>query len=615
MSNTTAAWPSRLWNGFWRLLTSLRRGFFNLLFLLFLALVLAAWIGGRSEPLPDTAPLHLTLEGVLVDQLTSADPLQSLMGAAEPHNETDVAQVVRVIDAAATDPRINALVLQLDYMADSGSSKIAEVAEALKRFKAQQKPIIAYADYYTQQQYFLAAHANEIYVNDMGGIMLTGYGLYRNYFKDAADKLLVNVHIFKVGTFKDFVEPYTRNDMSEASRQHNNEWLQELWSFYVQRVETQRALESGSLDRFIRSLSEGLAEHKNDPAQLALAYKLVDKVVSRVALNKAFVERFGADEEDSNRFRQVSFTRYWQELSAQDNPMEPGNIGLIVASGTILDGEQPEGRIGGDSLSALLRKAREDKDIKALVVRIDSGGGSAFASELIRQEMQAVRDAGKPVLVSMGSVAASGGYWMAMAADQVWATPVTITGSIGVFGLFPSLEKTLEKLGVHTDGIATHTTAGAFRPDRALDPTVAKIAQQTVEGTYQRFLTLVAQARKKQTEDVDALAQGRVWTGSRAQALGLVDHLGYLNDVVAAAAQLAQIESPKIKPIERELSPKDKIIRDLLKQAQLPSLLADSNWLRTLNQWENFLPATALLPGSAPQGFLLQATCLECKAL
>lgn len=619
MIEPKASLPVRIWRGIWRVISFTRASLANIIFLFFLIIFISALAGNRTKPIPAAAPLFIAPSGPLVDQITYAEPIGLLLGGKNARdNQTSLRDLIKVIDVAASDSRITALVLQLDYLADSGSAKMAELAEAIVRFKAKQKPVIVYADYYSQQQYFLAAHADEIYLNDMGGVLLNGVGLYRNYYKSALDKLSVKFHIFKVGTFKDFVEPYTRNDMSEASKQHNNEWISELWSLYTNRVETQRKLEPGSINKLINSTSDALLAAGNSTAQMALNAKLVDHVGSRVSRMQNLIERFGVDPEVATQFLHVNYSQYKHELASKNSAETKGNIGLIVASGAIVDGEQPDGTIGGDTLTQLLRKAREDKDISALIVRIDSGGGSAFASEVIRQEMQAVRAAGKKIYISMGTVAASGGYWMATAADEIWATPFTITGSIGVFGMFPTVNEGLNKLGIFTDGVATHTLSGAMRPDRPMDPTAEKIAQQGVESIYQRFLGLVSEARKREVAEIDAIAQGRVWTGGKAQALGLVDQLGYLDDLVKAVAEKHQISTPKLKLIQRDLSAQEQLIRNLVDQSShvqygpLSQLFSRLNALLSnpaISQLNNFEQA------AKPFGFSIMAACLECSAL
>lgn len=619
MNEPKVSLPLRIWRGLWKIIGFIRASLANIVFLFFLIIFISALAGNRTKPIPAAAPLFIAPSGPLVDQLTYAEPLGLLLGGKNARdNQTSLRELIKVIDAAAIDPRITALVLQLDYLADSGSAKMAEVAEAILRFKANQKPVIAYADYYSQQQYFLASHADEIYLNEMGGVLLNGIGLYRNYYKSVLDKLSVKFHIFKVGTFKDFVEPYTRNDMSEASKQHNTEWMSELWGLYTNRVETQRKLETGSIDKLINSTSDALLAAGNSTAQMALNAKLVDHLGNRITRMQELISRFGADPDAATQFLHVNYNQYKHDLASKNTSENHGNIGLIVASGSIVDGEQPDGTIGGDTLAQLLRKAREDKDISALIVRIDSGGGSAFASEIIRQEMQAVRAAGKKIYVSMSTVAASGGYWMASAADEIWATPFTITGSIGVFGMFPTVDEGLNKLGIFTDGVATHRLSGAMRPDRPMDPTAEKIAQQGVESIYQRFLNLVSEARKRPASEIDTIAQGRVWTGGKAQALGLVDKLGYLNDVVKAVAEQEHIATPKLKLIERDLSAQEQLIRNLVDQSSQIHSGPISQWFSRFNTLLSSPAMTqlnTLEQAAKPYGFSIMAACLDCSAL
>lgn len=610
----------RVFSFLWRGLSWLRTALLNIITLVILVAVLMAIFAPRGTSLPDKAPLLLSPSGILVDQYSYTSPSARLMNVGnEGPMETLVRDVVDIIDHAAHDDRITGLLLLLDNLDGGGLSKLQEIGEAIDRFRAEGKPVIALADNYTQQQYFLASYADEIYLNDMGSLALTGMGLYRNYFKDAFDKLAVNFHVFKVGQFKDFVEPYTRNDMSDASREHNQLWLDALWQVYTDQVEQRRQLEPGTLTTFINSMGEKLQATQGDTAQLALQHRLVDRVGTRQARTSELIQRFGAAGDDPEKVQYIEAESYNQHLLGTPG-MQQGNIGLIVASGTILDGHHPEGTIGGDSLSELIRKARQDEEVKAVVLRVDSGGGSAFASEIIRQELQRLREAGKPIVVSMGSVAASGGYWIAMAADEVWATPTTITGSIGVFGLFPALEKTFNKLGIHTDGVGTTELAGAMRLDTALPEEAAQVLQLGVEHIYHRFLHIVAASRGSDPAAIDQVAQGRVWTGIKAQDLGLVDEIGYLNDAFAAAAQHAGLDEYQVKLIERDLTPQEQLIRQLLGSESVQTawhaatkngISMETAWLQQL---KSNLPeeANVLMTGKTPKVYAL---CLECNAV
>lgn len=603
----------------WRSISWLRITVFNLLFLFLFVVFVAALLPSANQQLPGAAPLLLAPSGMLVDQYSYTSPQQQLLqGGTGRDAETLVYDMVRMIDSASSDTRITGIVLRLDYLQGGGISKMEEIGAALKRFQSVGKPVVAVADYYTQQQYFLASFADEIHLHDLGGVELTGFSMYRNYYREALDKLAVKFHVFKVGEFKDFVEPYIRDDMSEASRNHNQQWLNELWSVYSEKVETQRQLPPGTLTQFINDYADQLASTEGNTAQLALDMGLVDHVGSRQMRDSALIARFGHDQEDTEKPLLVNADVYRQHLLS--SPFKPADIALIVASGTILDGHQPEGAIGSDTLTEIIRRARQDTNTKAIVLRVDSGGGSAFASEVIRSELQAARDQGIPVVVSMGSVAASGGYWIAMAADQVWATPTTITGSIGVFGVFPTVEQTLSKLGIHSDGMGTTNLAGAIRVDRPLSGDAANILQQGVEHVYDRFIGLVAQSREAEIEEIHQVAQGRVWTGRKAQELGLVDQLGGLNEAIASAAQLAGLEHFQTRLFERERSPQEQLIRQLLGQAKIGPAIhnAISDWtgidVSALKGIASILSQQSQLETlNAPRS--TYALCMSCMAL
>jgi protease-4 len=602
----------------WRALSWMRVALLNFLMLLILIFVAVAIFIPKHPTLPDRAPLLLRPSGLLVDQYSYVSPTAALMSlGSDGRPETLVRDLVDTIDRAAGDERITGLLLLLDHLQGGGISKMQEVGQALERFRAAGKPVIALADTYGQQQYFLASYADEIHLHDMGGVALTGFGFYRQYFKDALDKLSIGFHVFKVGEFKDFVEPFIRNDMSEASREHNRQWLDALWYTFTEQVERRRKLEPGSLQGLVDQFAERLAEVQGNPAQLALQQGLVDHLGSRQARNRALIERFGAMPDEPETVLYIDEYDYNRQIRQQRKLKPDGNIALIVASGMILDGEQPEGAIGSDTLVHLIRTARRDDDIKALVLRVDSGGGSAFASEIIRQELQLTREAGKPVVISMGSTAASGGYWIAMAADEVWATPSTITGSIGVFGLLPTLSDGLNKLGIHTDGFGTTLLASSIRPDMPLAPEVAQTLQQGVEYIYSRFVQLVADARGADADQIHPLAQGRVWVGSKALELGLVDKLGYLDDAIAAAAARAQLDDYKVRLIERELTPAEQLVREFFPRTSLQSRVGalvqrvlgpESQLLLRAGQWvDQQMPR---LPANATT----YAWCLDCVA-
>lgn len=542
------------------------RSAINLLFLLFFLVIIGSLFTSNIKPLPAKAFLQVAPSGLLVEQLSYSDPLSQLLEQSAPHPaETLLPDLVEAIDKAAKDPRITGLSLELNFLAGGGLTKLNILGQALSRFKESGKPVIATASNYSQEQYYLASFADEIHLNPMGMVLLTGYGAYRSYFKDGADKLGINFHVFKVGEYKDAVEPFIRNDMSESSKRHTRAWLEELWRSFAARVESNRQLPTGAIDRYINNMDKQLALAGGDLSKLALDAQLVDHISTRPAMLKRLQSLAGVDPDDKHAYVAINTGEYLfhGQLKPDTEETPQAQIGIIVAKGTIYDGEQLEGNIGSATLSKLLQRSRDDEDIEALVIRVDSPGGSAFGSDIIRQEIELTRAAGIPVVISMGSMAASGGYWIAANADQVLAAPTTLTGSIGVFGLIPTFENTFNKLGVHSDGIGTSALAGIHRLDRPMSPQASRIVQLNVENIYQRFLNLVAEGRELSREQVADLAEGRVWTGAQAHRLGLVDELGDLKDAVAAAAAVANLDAYDTKVIERKLNFQEQLLRQL----------------------------------------------------
>lgn len=552
----------RLFRFLWRALDFTRRLAFNLLFLFFLLLLLVALLAGEDEEVPDNVALVLSPEGEIVEQLSYVSPAALLLREGveeEVREETLLRDLTDAIDLARDDARIAVLVLDLEHLQTAGLSKLQEIGGAIRRFRESGKPVIASGDYYTQNQYYLAAHAGEVYLHPMGGILLPGYGIYRTYFKSTLDQLLVQVHAFQVGTYKSALEPFLRDDMSPQAREANMAWLDVLWEAYGNDVAAQRNLPLGAIHEYVDGMAVHLDQVDGDVAQLALTQGLVDSLMTRDQVRQRLIELVG---ETGGDFRRIRADRYLRLVrpTHELTGLLADRVGVIAACGTILDGKQRPGQIGGDSLAELLRKARRDGKIRAVVLRLDTGGGSAFASEVVRQELLLTRGAGKPVVASLSSVAASGGYWIASAADEVWAAPTTITGSIGIFGAFPTFERSLDAIGVHADGVGTSELAGAFDPRRPLQPAVAAIMQRLVERGYRRFLDVVAQGRDMSPEEVDAVAQGRVWAGATARELGLVDHLGDLQAAIAAAARLADLEEYDVTYVEQEPTPREQLL-------------------------------------------------------
>ncbi|MDN3640457.1 signal peptide peptidase SppA [Simiduia curdlanivorans] len=613
MSHAQPGFLRRLFGGLWGAVTWLRTSLANVIFILLIVLVVVAITGEEKFEIPNKTALLLAPQGFLVDQLTYVDPMSRVLNDDSGPTETRLKSVIDSVNRAADDDRVTTLVLDLNYMVGGGISKMEELGVALENFRSREKPIIAFADSYSQDTYYLASFADEIYINPLGAVFMTGYGSYRNYFKDALDKLEIDFHVFRVGEYKDFIEPYTRNDMSGASREHNSQWLHELWSTYTSHVEERRSLPIGAINNYINSADELLADAEGNSAKLSVSAGLVDKVMTRIELKNMLVERFGYDEERED-YSAVDADHYLALTDAEQRSFDK-SVGLIVAAGSIVDGDQPAGNIGGDSTAALLETARTDDQIKAVVLRVDSGGGSAFASEIIRQQVVALKQAGKPVVISMGSVAASGGYWVTAGADQVWATPTTITGSIGVFGAFPTAQKTLSKLGIHTDGVGTTELAGAIRFDRALPEKAARVIQMSVDHIYQEFLALVAQSRGTTPEAIHQIAQGRVWTGATAQDIGLVDQLGSLDDAIKAAAELASLTDYDVQEITHPLSPGEAFMQELLNDVSIgPKHLVNSLIPSSLRASIEPLvkPFAMMSEMNDPRGLYIK--CSECTA-
>ncbi|HEY9108805.1 MAG TPA: signal peptide peptidase SppA [Roseateles sp.] len=554
----------------WWLLDGTRRALMNLFVLLLIVIVVMALMFGGPKPLADKTTLVVKLDGQLVEQF-SGSVREQLAAQAQGRSlpkQTRLRDVLAALDQAARDDKISAVLLDVDELQGAGLAGLHEVSAALQRFKASGKPVLAYGDSFSQRGYFLAAQASEVYLHPMGMVGLEGFGRSRTYYKDALARLGVTPNVIKVGTYKNAVEPYIANGPSPATLEAEGLVYGELWNGFTGDIEKARKLEAGSIAQGIAELPQRLAAVKGDPAQLALQEKLVDGLRTRDQMRALLIEK-GAADEQSKSFRQVSLQDYVARVkdAGPPNKLQPG-IGIVVAEGEIVDGDTGPGRIGSDSTARLIRKAREDEAIKAIVLRVNSPGGSAFASEILRRELELTRAAAKPVVVSMGDVAASGGYWISMSSDAVIADAGTITGSIGVFGMLPTAEGLMDKLSLHTGGVRTTWLAGGHDVRRPLDPRLQAVVQASVDNIYGRFTTLAAQARKSTPEKIDGVAQGRVWTGSQALERGLVDRLGSLDDAVQAAVQLAKLEvkagdKPRVAYVERDVSRKDRLLASL----------------------------------------------------
>jgi protease-4 len=544
---------------FWRALDASRRTVLNLIFLAIVLILLYAIFGGGAKPLQPKTTLVLDLKGQLVEQssVNATDALLANARGGEVHKMIQLRDVLAVLETAAKDPNVESAVLLTDDLQGAGQASLREVAAAIDRFKAAGKPVIAWGASYDQRQYLLAAHASEVYLHPMGMVMIEGFGRYRNYYRDALDKLGVTVNLLRVGTYKSFGEPYIANGPSEAATEAESYLNNALWASYTDNVEKARKLPQGQIMKTINDLPTQVAAVNGDLAKLSLAEKLVDGLKTKDEIRQMMIKR-GAADADAKSFRQVAFDEY---LARVPHKLTGDAVGVIVAQGEISDGSAGPGSIGGDSTSKLIRMAREDNNIKAVVLRIDSPGGSAFASELIRRELELTRAAGKPVVVSMGNVAASGGYWISMSSDEVIAEPTTITGSIGVFAILPTADKVIDKLGIHTAGQPTTWLGDAGNPLRPLDPRFGQVIQGSINHIYAEFTTKAAQARKTTPEKINEVAQGRVWTGAQAKDRGLVDRLGSYGDALKSAAARAKLPADyRVVYVERDISKFDRFV-------------------------------------------------------
>lgn len=563
----------------WWLLDASRRALLNLLLLALVVALAVAWLRRGPEPLQDKTVLVLELQGRLVEQYSGSARQQAMaqLRGQTPEAQTRLRDVLRALELAAKDEKIAAVLLDLDDFAGGGQAALREVAAALARFRGEsggKKPLYAYASGYDQRGYLLAAQAERVLLHPMGMVLVEGFGRYRSYYKDALDRLGVEANVIRVGTYKNFGEPYFANAPSQATLEAEAYLYGDLWARYAEAVEGARKLEQGALSRGIEALPQRLAAVGGDTAKLALQEKLVDQLMTRDELRELMIER-GARDEQAKTFRQVALGAY---LARHPMKGEGDAVGVVVAEGEIVDGEAGPGKVGGDSTAALIRQARENEQVKAVVLRVNSPGGSAFASEQVRRELELTRKAGKPVVVSMGDVAASGGYWISMAADQVIADASTVTGSIGVFGMLPTGDKLLEKLSIRTGGYTTSWLAGGgYDPRRPLDPRMRAAVQSGVQHVYDDFTAKAAAARKKPQAEIDAVAQGRVWTGAQALQRGLVDRLGSYGDALQAAARLAKLEGgeagqPRVLYVERQRGRLDRLL-DRLGGVLAPALL------------------------------------------
>lgn len=560
---------SRFFRGLWSGVNGVRK-VLHLLLLLFIFSIVFGALSATGPRLPDQAALVIRPVGDLVEQL-EGDPFDravaELMGDANP--QTLVQDIIDGLLLASGDDRIKAVVLELDGLTGGGLSKLQRIGAAIDEFRESGKPVFAMADAYGQPSYYLASRADEVYLHPEGFLMLSGYGVYQNYYREAIDKLKIDWNVFRVGTHKAAVEPFVRDDMSEENRESMVQLLQQLWAGYRDDVEAVRSMD-GSLDLLLANFVERVRAAGGSTAQAALEFGLVDELLTRTERQGRVSEHAGSDPDDPELYNAAELEDYLRLMRAiRGDPEEQENVAIVIAAGEILDGTQPPGTIGGDSTAEILRRIRADESVKAVVLRVDSPGGSAFASEIIRNEIEALKESGIPVVASMSSVAASGGYWISMAADRIYASPSTITGSIGIFGMFPTFQRSLNSLGINNDGVGSSQWAGALRLDREMSDEARQLVQVMIEDGYEDFISKVARHRNMPLSEVDRVAQGQIWTGADALEKGLVDGLGSLEDAIAAAAELAGLASGEYghRYYEKELTPAEQFALQFLTAA------------------------------------------------
>lgn len=533
----------------------------NLVFFGLLAILFVGMAAKETVRVSNDSVLVLEPRGQLVEQY-SIDPLQRALAGFGNNGPRQVLlrDLLRGIDAAAADSRIKSMLLVPDQLDAGGYAALREVGKALDRFKAAGKIITVWSAGMQQTQYYLAAHANRIEMDPQGGVLLTGIGGYRAYYKDLLDKLGVTVHLFRVGEYKSAAEPFVLNQASEEAKRADAYWMGGVWDTLIDEVAANRKIAPAQLRADIAALPDEVEASQGSLADMALKQHLVDGLMTQPELRAELRKQGKPDGKDS--FRKIDFDRYLA-LAAKPSLKMGKSVAVVVAEGEISAGDLPPGKIGGDSTAAQIRRARNDDNVAALVLRIDSPGGAVFPAEQIRREVAQTRAAGKPVIVSMGDVAASGGYWIGMNADRILAEPNTITGSIGIFGMYAEIPDTLAKIGVHTDGVGTTPWTGAFDITRPLDPRVGRVIQSVINKGYRDFVGHVAAARGKSFDAIDAVAQGRVWSGQQALDRGLVDEMGGLQDATRLAAKMAKLgDDYPVKYIERPLGTLERMLLD-----------------------------------------------------
>ncbi|HCG7302873.1 signal peptide peptidase SppA [Vibrio parahaemolyticus] len=604
-----------IFKGIWKSITFIRLALANLIFLLMIAVFYFAFTyTGEGRPVIEKeSALVMNLSGPIVEQRRYVNPMDSVAGSLlgnEMPKENVLFDIVDTIRYAKDDAKVSGLVLALRDLPETNLTKLRYIAKALNEFKASGKPVYAVGDFYNQSQYYLASYADKVYMAPDGGVLIKGYSAYSMYYKTLLEKLDVSTHVFRVGTYKSAIEPFIRDDMSDAAKESATHWVTQLWSAFVDDVTTNRNINAKVLNPTMEELLTEMKSVDGDLAQLAVKMGLVDELATRQDIRTLFAKEFGSDGKDS--YNAISYYDYLATIRP-DYTLANHDIAVVVASGAIMDGQQPRGTVGGDTVASLLRQARNDEKVKAVVLRVDSPGGSAFASEVIRNEVEALKKAGKPVVVSMSSLAASGGYWISMSADKIVAQPTTLTGSIGIFSVITTFEKGFSKLGINTDGVGTSPFSGDGITT-GLSEGASQAFQLGIEHGYKRFISLVGSNRAMTVEEVDKVAQGRVWTGQDALSFGLVDQMGDFDDAVELAAKLANVTDYGIYWVEEPLSPTELFLQEFMNQVKV-SLGVDATSLLpkslqpVAQQFEQ--DASLLQSFNDPKG--QYAFCLNCQ--
>jgi protease-4 len=605
----------RFLKAIWRFLSGVSRVISVLVPLVFVGVFITAFslsLGDAGpKPLPDKAALLIAPSGALVEDAPAPTPLAALFNQ-EYQQPTVLQDIISAIRWAAEDDRISAVVLDLENVSGPTTSQTVEISAAIAEFKDAGKPVIARADFYSQANYLLAAQADQVLLHPEGGLFLEGFSVYRAYLRTFLERVRVTMHVFRAGDNKSAVEPYLRDDMSDGEREVITRWLTGLWSAFTGLAESGRGMPLGSMDAFIAAFPEKLNASENDLAETLLAAGWIDVLADHAEMDAALIKWVGAEDE-AGLAPMVSLEQYQEALATRRSETEQGLplIAIVPVEGTLVPGESEEGMAGSDTITHYIETALEADALAAMVLRVNSPGGSVFASEQIRRKLFEVRERGIPLVVSMGSVAASGGYWIAAEADEIWALPTTITGSIGAFSAFPTIEGVFDYIGVTVDGLGTTSLAGAASFERGLSPEMASIVQALSVGAYQDFVQLVADGRGMTREAVEQVADGLVWTGQEAAMNGLVDGLGGLDEAVAAAASLAGVEQWRTRRTSVPPSFESLFIEEL-SRSLTQSVLPKGAWFQALaNSFTPVVKSVSSLRDPAH----LYVQCLLCAPL